>query len=99
VGGGLGVGVAVGVAVAVGVGVGVAVGVGPPRRAEDRRSERTTASGECETDWGAHSSRVLVIAFCDHELFHRIDIDFATESNGKFVTAECGDQHAVGTIS
>jgi hypothetical protein len=42
---------------------------------------------------------VLVIAFCDHELFHRIDIDFAAESNGKFVAAECGDQHAVSVRS
>jgi hypothetical protein len=29
-----------------------------------------------DTDWGAHSFRVLVIAFCDHELFHRIDNRF-----------------------
>jgi hypothetical protein len=35
-----------------------------------------------------------VIAFCDQELLHRINIDFAAESNGKFVAAECGDQHA-----
>jgi hypothetical protein len=35
-----------------------------------------------------------VIAFGDHELFHRIEIDFAAESNEKFVAAECADLDA-----
>lgn len=71
-------GVDLGVSVAVGVAVAVAVGV-----------------AVAVADWGPHSFRVLVTpkSLASHEVFHRIEMDFAAESNEKFVAAECGDQH------
>jgi hypothetical protein len=44
--------------------------------------------------WGAHAFSVLVIAFCDRELFLRAQLAAPFAFFGKTVSAECRNQHA-----